>query len=351
VSGFGDIGFALRSLASSRVCALAPSFVSGWLAFSSVSLCESLYICGVKINIMCGAQHVISVSLALPGGLSSSCYVMHCIFELLAWTQHLLCWHKRGRHERHTESLSILLSVRMSDSSSGICSTRIAMALHMHSALGWSFPMVGEYAETTGGCDHRWTRHTRRAWALDGAARNKCKRQQPSSLPGSVAWAGNRAVAGTAQQATFLQNQCSTGLHPVMRGLCSYMMRAPAQQVDQLSEPFLRPKNARKLGQCNWGNAITASAPHNMHSMHNTSTCSGKGVPKRGPTFESRGNAAHPVAATYQYFEAGELWEAFQPNDVVARQVDAVKLILHTLWNARVRHCSNMPSRADQRYS
>jgi hypothetical protein len=33
---------ALRSLALWRVCAIAPSFVSGWRAFSSASLCTSL---------------------------------------------------------------------------------------------------------------------------------------------------------------------------------------------------------------------------------------------------------------------------------------------------------------------
>jgi hypothetical protein len=32
--------FALRSLAVWRVCAIAPSFVSGWRAFSSISLCN-----------------------------------------------------------------------------------------------------------------------------------------------------------------------------------------------------------------------------------------------------------------------------------------------------------------------
>jgi hypothetical protein len=34
--------FALHSLAMWRVCAIAPSFVSGWRAFSSVSLCKSV---------------------------------------------------------------------------------------------------------------------------------------------------------------------------------------------------------------------------------------------------------------------------------------------------------------------
>jgi hypothetical protein len=34
-------GFALRSLALCRVCAVAPSFVSDWRAFSYVSLCNS----------------------------------------------------------------------------------------------------------------------------------------------------------------------------------------------------------------------------------------------------------------------------------------------------------------------
>jgi hypothetical protein len=35
--------FALRSLAVWRVCAIAPSFVSGWRAFSFVSLCKSYF--------------------------------------------------------------------------------------------------------------------------------------------------------------------------------------------------------------------------------------------------------------------------------------------------------------------
>jgi hypothetical protein len=34
--------FALRGLAVWRVCAIAPSFVSGWLAFSSVFLCNTI---------------------------------------------------------------------------------------------------------------------------------------------------------------------------------------------------------------------------------------------------------------------------------------------------------------------
>jgi hypothetical protein len=36
--------FALHSLAVWRVCRIAPSFVSGWRAFSSVSLCKFIYI-------------------------------------------------------------------------------------------------------------------------------------------------------------------------------------------------------------------------------------------------------------------------------------------------------------------
>jgi hypothetical protein len=36
--------FALRGLALWLVCAIAPSFVSGWWAFSSVSLCKSIYL-------------------------------------------------------------------------------------------------------------------------------------------------------------------------------------------------------------------------------------------------------------------------------------------------------------------
>jgi hypothetical protein len=35
-------GFELRGLAMWRVCAIAPSFISGWRAFSSVSLCKSI---------------------------------------------------------------------------------------------------------------------------------------------------------------------------------------------------------------------------------------------------------------------------------------------------------------------
>jgi hypothetical protein len=35
--------FALHSFALFRVCAIAPSFVSGWRAFSSVSLCKSIF--------------------------------------------------------------------------------------------------------------------------------------------------------------------------------------------------------------------------------------------------------------------------------------------------------------------
>jgi hypothetical protein len=39
-------GLALRSLVSWRVCAIALSFMSGWQAFSSVSLCQTiLYSC------------------------------------------------------------------------------------------------------------------------------------------------------------------------------------------------------------------------------------------------------------------------------------------------------------------
>jgi hypothetical protein len=37
--------FALRSLAVWRVRAIAPSFVFGWQAFSSVSLCENIKLC------------------------------------------------------------------------------------------------------------------------------------------------------------------------------------------------------------------------------------------------------------------------------------------------------------------
>jgi hypothetical protein len=40
--------FALRSLAVWRVCAIAPSFVSGWRAFSSVSLCKTIEIRGPR---------------------------------------------------------------------------------------------------------------------------------------------------------------------------------------------------------------------------------------------------------------------------------------------------------------
>jgi hypothetical protein len=47
VCGFGVLvwlRFALRSLAMWRVCAIAPTYASGWRAFSSVSLCEPIFI-------------------------------------------------------------------------------------------------------------------------------------------------------------------------------------------------------------------------------------------------------------------------------------------------------------------
>jgi hypothetical protein len=69
VSGSASLcRFALRSLAVWRVRAIAPSFIFGWRAFSSVSLCKSVF-SGVLALFPAGGPFLPSLYVNLYSGV------------------------------------------------------------------------------------------------------------------------------------------------------------------------------------------------------------------------------------------------------------------------------------------